>query len=71
MYSEERIAEIRTVDGIEEVPVHVSKIDGDMLLVSHPIGARGDDVLIELPQETMRGYWRVWVNKSELEGASE
>jgi len=71
MYSEERIAEIRTVDGIEEVPVHVSKIDGDTLIVGHPIGMRGDDVLIELPQETARGYWRVWVNRSELTGALE
>lgn len=66
MYSEERIAEIRTVDGVEEVPVHVSKIDGDRLIVSHPISARGDEVLVELPQETMRGYWRVWVKKAEL-----
>ena len=25
-----------------------------------------NNVLIELPQETSSGYWRVWVNKNQI-----
>lgn len=67
MHPRERIVEIDTLDGVEEVPVDVSKIVGEFLMIGYPVGQRGEDVLVELPQETARGHWRVWVKHTLLE----
>ena len=63
----ERVARIATADGrIEEVHVSDLLIEGDTIAVAM-IGARGDVVLVELPQESASGKWRIWVYRALLE----
>jgi hypothetical protein len=57
---------IRTVTGnTEEAIVHISQVDARGVEVGF-IEQRGDDVLVELPRETLRGRWRLWVPKSTV-----
>lgn len=44
--------------------------DGGLVPVGYPVGRDGPNVLVELPRETMRGSWRIWVPAGSLvEGA--
>lgn len=45
-------------------------VDGHYVPVGFPVGRDGSNVLVELPRETMRGSWRIWVPDSAItEGA--
>jgi hypothetical protein len=62
----ETVVEIRTVTGsTEEVIVDSSQVDASGVEVGF-IGQRGDEVLVELPRETLKGRWRLWVPKSTV-----
>ena len=61
----ETVVAIWTVTGVEEVIVHASQVDANGVEVGF-IGQKGDDFLVELPRETLRGRWRVWVPKSAV-----
>jgi len=39
------------------------------LRVGYPLKSDADRYLIELPRETMRGEWRIWVKQKEVEAA--
>ncbi len=39
------------------------------LRVGYPLRSEAGRYLIELPRETMRGAWRIWVKRNELEAA--
>jgi hypothetical protein len=49
----------------EEVIVHSSDIQDDTIEVGR-VGERGGAFLIELPQESATGKWRLWVPRSEV-----
>ncbi len=60
----EVLVSIATADGSKEwVIVDQRSLRGD-LLCGYPVGEDGDRLLVELPQETLSGSWRVWVNKN-------
>ena len=40
--------------------------DGRFIPIGYPVGRDGDNALVELPRETMRGSWRVWVPAASL-----
>lgn len=62
----ETVVSINTVDGsLEEIAVHPSMIQGAQIEVSR-IRDQGQSVLVELPQESVRGNWRIWVPGSCL-----
>ena len=62
----ERIAHIKTAEGIQtEVLLSAAQTGSDHILAAE-IARDNGNVLIELPQETSSGYWRVWVNKSQI-----
>ena len=66
----EKTVTVLTSDGIaEEVIVAREQADGGCLLV-WPIGMEGSKVLVELPRESSSGFWRLWINKENLELAS-
>jgi hypothetical protein len=63
----ERVVAITTSQGREEeLVVHDSAIHGGTIEVGQ-VGERDEQVLIELPQESASGNWRVWVPSSSLE----
>jgi hypothetical protein len=67
--SRQKIVEISTVDGIALLEVDSSQIQEGMLEVGGPVGMKDKNYLVELPQETFGGSWRVWIPKGQLVGA--
>lgn len=65
----ERMAQIKTSEGPEYLIVDSSCIGKGYIEVGFPVRVRNGDYLIELPRETVRGSWRVWVPKDQLIGA--
>jgi len=58
----EILVAVRTADGtLEKVVVDRRSIRDDTLEVGYPVGEKGTDLLVELPRESVRGRWRVWV----------
>lgn len=68
MHSGERIIAIRQADGTDvETLASTRSIHGSKIDIGSPVAARGDGaLLVELPQETSNGYWRIWVSPDEL-----
>lgn len=67
LHPSEVVVAVATADGPEEeVAVDSRSLSGDTLEVGHPISRSEDRVLVELPRETMRGAWRVWVPADAL-----
>ena len=62
----EKIVSITTADGRdEEIAVHPSQIVASTLEVVR-IRDQGDAVLVELPQESSSGNWRIWISNSSV-----
>ncbi len=62
----ERIAYIKTAEGINaEVLLSAAQTGSDHVFAAEVARDNGN-VLIELPQETSSGYWRVWVKKNQV-----
>ena len=62
----ERIAYIKTAEGIRAEVLLSAAQTGSNHVVAAEIARDNNNVLIELPQETSSGDWRVWVKKSQL-----
>jgi hypothetical protein len=62
----ERIAYITTAEGVRtEVLLSAAQTGSNHILASE-VARDNNNVLIELPQETSSGDWRVWVNKNQI-----
>jgi hypothetical protein len=68
----EVVVAVRTADGgSEKLVVDRRSIRNDALDVGYPVGEDKDRLLVELPRESVRGLWRVWVNRdSVIDGAA-
>lgn len=62
----ERIVEIRTSDGREEVVVDAGLIHDGELVIRRVLERNNHRALVELPRESATGRWRVWVEESAL-----
>lgn len=62
----ERIAYIKTAEGFRAEVLLSSAQTGINHIVVAEIARDNNNVLIELPQETSSGDWRVWVNKNQI-----
>ena len=64
----ERVAYITTAEGIQtEVLLNAAQTGTEHILAAE-IARDNGNVLIELPQETSSGYWRVWVKENQIVG---
>jgi hypothetical protein len=59
----EKVVKIETIDGPEQLVVDRRSIERRSLEVGYPVGTNNGHLLVELPRETFRGAWRVWVDK--------
>lgn len=67
----EAVVELNTADGSkEELIVDKRSVESNRLKIGYPISTDGNRLLVELPRETVRGSWRVWVNKESVEGTA-
>ena len=62
----ERVAYIKTARGISAEVILSAAQTGHNHIQAAEIARDKNDVLIELPQETSSGHWRVWVNKNQI-----
>ncbi len=63
----EVVVSIRTADGgTEKLVVDQRSIRNETLEVGYPVGEDADRLLVELPRESVRGVWRVWVRRDSL-----
>ncbi|HEX8239795.1 MAG TPA: hypothetical protein VF574_08670 [Allosphingosinicella sp.] len=66
LHEDEILVIVMTRDGEEEVMLDRDDLEGDAIEVGSPVGKSNGHLLVELPRETARGSWRVWVAKEEL-----
>ena len=59
----EAIVEIKTTDGRVEVVVDEGFIQNGELMLRRVVERSKKKALVELPQESTTGRWRVWVNE--------
>lgn len=58
----EVMVSVRTVEGEERLVVHKRSLHDDSTLeIGYPINEENSNYLVELPRETLKGEWRVWV----------
>jgi hypothetical protein len=68
----EAVVSVTTAEGkqeeliVDKRSIEQSRDAGSTLRVGYPLKSESGQYLIELPRETMRGVWRVWVRKNEL-----
>jgi len=60
----EKVVKVETRDGPEQLVVDRRSIREHSLDVGFPVGQHNGHFLVELPRETFRGAWRVWVEKA-------
>ena len=67
IHPNEVVVAIRTAEGgVERLVVHRRSIENARLEIGYPISEDGNNYLIELPRETMRGLWRIWVSQKNV-----
>lgn len=62
----EMVVQVATKDGVEQLAVDRSSVQGDTLKIGWPVGQSAGYYLVELPRETFTGFWRVWVPESSV-----
>jgi hypothetical protein len=62
----EKVVRLQTRDGPEQLIVDKRSIHENSLDVGFPVGQHNGHFLVELPRETLRGAWRVWVDRGVL-----
>jgi hypothetical protein len=63
----EIVVAVRTADGnSEKLVVDKRSIRNNMSEIGYPVGEDGDRLLIELPRESVRGQWRVWIKRDAV-----
>jgi len=62
----ERIAYIKTAEGVHAEVLLSDAQTGSDHVVAAEVARDNNNVLIELPQETSSGDWRIWVNKNQI-----
>ncbi len=67
LHPQEVVVALRTLTGaIEKLVVHQRMLKNESIDIGYPISASDDAYLVELPQETTTGAWRVWVSKDSV-----
>ena len=63
----EKIARVLTADGIEEEVFVGPEQTRDGYVFLPEVYTEDDRVLVELPQESSSGLWRLWISRNQIE----
>ena len=66
LHPSEKLVEVTTTEGPAAVPLDYRTVVHGHVDVGYPLASEPDRALVELPQETINGMWRVWVPRSEI-----
>ncbi len=74
LHPDQVLVKIQTIEGPQIVAIDRRSLRDKMIEIGYPISQHGQYRLIELPAETSRGAWRVWVeanitSEGEMEAA--
>lgn len=61
----EYVVKFKTIDGMEEIAVSQTVADQNFLDAFY-LHRENDNILVELPSESMSGKWRVWISMDEI-----
>ena len=71
MHPDEVLVQVETRSGPEQLPVFLDEIQEDNFVrIGFPVDTANGHLLVELPSETARGSWRVWVKREDVENRS-
>jgi hypothetical protein len=63
----EVIVSVRTADGgTEKLIVDERSIRDEAIEVGYPVGQDDNRLLVELPRESLRGLWRIWIERGSM-----
>jgi hypothetical protein len=63
----ELVVALTTADGQrEELIVDQRSLKDGTIEIGYPVGSEKNRILVELPQETLSGLWRVWVGQDDV-----
>lgn len=63
----EVVVAVRTADGADEKLIVDSRsIRNGTLEIGYPVGQDHERFLVELPRESVRGLWRIWVKRESV-----
>jgi hypothetical protein len=63
----EVVVAVRTADGrTEKLIVDERSIRNEAIEVGYPVGRDENRLLVELPRESVRGLWRVWIEPGTM-----
>jgi len=65
----EKIERVITADGIEEQVFVAPEQLVDNYVYLPEVYAEDDRVLVELPQESSTGLWRLWISRDKIDSA--
>ena len=68
LHPSEVVVQVRSVEGPERLIVDRRAIEYNTIDVGYPVAERNGNLLIELPRESLRGAWRVWVSREAITG---
>ena len=63
LHPSEVVVAVETDNGAERLVVPKRSFEDSALEIGYPISDESGRYLVELPQETTSGAWRVWVSK--------
>jgi hypothetical protein len=66
LHPSEVVVAVATLSGKERLVVHSGTFQENFVEIGYPIEEKDNGYLVELPNETDTGAWRVWVPQSEL-----
>jgi hypothetical protein len=63
----EVVVSVRTADGgTEKLVVDERSIRNGAIEVGYPVGQDNERLLVELPRESVRGLWRIWIERGSM-----
>lgn len=66
MHPREVIVAVETRGGLEQVAVFDNLLSGEGMQIGYPLDEADGYFLMELPSETAKGVWRVWVKREDV-----
>jgi len=66
MHPREVIVTVETRGGPEQVAAFDNLLSGDRMQIGYPLDEADGFILVELPGETAKGVWRVWVKREDV-----
>ena len=67
LHPSEVVVQVQTTQGAERLVIDRTAISNDSVFIGwRSLAQKNGDLLVELPNETMSGTWRIWVRSDDI-----